>query len=164
MKKMKHIIILTIGLWLIGISCSTKPSNVDESITPQENEKIEQTVSLSAEAGDMALKTHCYSCHNPKSQSHDDMLAPPLAGIKYKYSQLYPERAEFISKMSAFVHHPTKENAVMRGPVRRFGLMPPTALDQNEIYQIVAFINDHEVPYPDWFSEHFEEEHGKSWK
>ncbi|MFT4566735.1 MAG: hypothetical protein ACI9FN_001696, partial [Saprospiraceae bacterium] len=26
------------------------------------------------------LKMHCFSCHYPVAVSHDNMLAPPLAG------------------------------------------------------------------------------------
>jgi hypothetical protein len=52
----------------------------------------------------------------------------------------------------------------MKGPVRRFGLMPATTLDRKEILEIVAFIYDHKLEMPDWFIEHYEKENRTKWK
>ena len=62
--------------------------------------------------------------------------------------------------MSDFLEQPTSANAVMKGPVKRFGLMPKSVLDKNQLRSISAFIYDHELKIPKWFPEHFEENHG----
>ena len=108
------------------------------------------------------METHCYACHNPKSTSHDDILAPPLAGIKKRYLHESTDRADFIRRMATFVSDPKEELAIMHGPVRRFGLMPKTALNEQQIQSIVSFIFDNEVPEPAWFEAHEQERHGGS--
>lgn len=145
------------------MSCNSKPQNIDRVIPTAEIDQIENLATLSTEDGLQGLKMNCYSCHNPASTSHDDMLAPPLAGIKYKYSTLYPEREVFIAQMSDFIIAPTKENAVMKGPVRRFGLMPKTAMTDDDIYALVAFIYDNKLEVPSWFPDHFADQHDTDW-
>jgi cytochrome c551/c552 len=131
----------------------------------RQNKTVMQSIDLKAsEEGLIGLQTNCYSCHNPNTESHDSMLAPPLAGIKYKYMSLYPEEEVFVKKMSEFVAMPSKENAVMKGPVKRFGLMPKPALAKEEILELVKYIYHNELEVPQWFSGHFEEQHGVKWE
>ncbi|GAB5552526.1 MAG: hypothetical protein Sapg2KO_21170 [Saprospiraceae bacterium] len=47
----------------------------------------------------------------------------------------------------------------MKGPIKRFGLMPKTTLSKNEIQELVKYIYHEELETPKWFPEHFEEEH-----
>lgn len=163
MKKLAAILIITFLLSGITFSCQLEPANKEEVLTTETLADLEQITPLSEEEGARLLQQNCYTCHNPASASHDDMLAPPLAGIKNKYQQLYPDRNVFVQRVATFTKTPTKENAVMRGPVRRFGLMPPVALPLEEVQQLAAFIYDHELPVPVWFPEHFEEQHGEAW-
>jgi hypothetical protein len=106
---------------------------------------------------------HCFSCHYPAAVSHDNMLAPPLAGIKYKYKEIFQDRVQFIAKMAAFIDNPSKENAIMKGPVRRFGPMPKSILSKKQILEILTFIYDKILDVPAWFPEHFEDGHNKKW-
>lgn len=159
MKKILLSLFIIVGF----LSCSREPANKKEVISEMEVSAIEQLPLLSEEEGLKLLKNNCYTCHSPQSKSHDDMLAPPLAGIKYKYTKHYPNRTKFIARMSDFVHNPTEENAVMKGPVRRFGLMPKSVLKMEEIQQISAFIYDNKLDIPVWFKNHFEEQHGEPW-
>ena len=162
MKKYQ-LIILSLSLILLW-SCNRQPANKDEEVSSKELAKIENLQLFSKEEGLAFLKTNCYACHNPKSESHDNMLAPPLAGIKFKYKKLYPDRAKFIARMTDYIHHPSKENTLMPGPVKRFGLMPESPLDKDNIRRIVAYIYDNPLEIPDWFQGHFEEEHGKKFE
>lgn len=129
--------------------------------------KIDQTkVNQLIENGMAAqlIKNNCFTCHNPAATSHDDMLAPPLVGMKYKYQQAFPNKEQFIYNMTNFIATPSKENAIMRGPVRRFGVMPKSVLKAEEIQAVVQFLYDNKIEEPNWFPEHFEEEHGKKWE
>lgn len=132
----------------------TKAFIADESL---------QIVTLPVEEGNKLLAQNCFACHNPGVPSHDDMLAPPLAGIKYNYQKNTADRDEFINRMASFVYEPDSKKALMRGPVKKFGLMPKTVLTKEEIISIVAFIHDQPIQEPTWFSEHFEEKHGTKW-
>jgi hypothetical protein len=115
-----------------------------------------------AEALDL-LKINCYACHNPMASSHDVILAPPLAAVKWRYLRSYPEREEFIAQMTAFVNNPTQDKALMRGAVQRFQVMPQSPTDSLTVQKIVTYLYDHKPEEPSWFAEHFEEEHGRKW-
>lgn len=166
MKKKQIVLdcfILSLVVFLLS-SCNSKPANLDDVLSTEEKQEVERTASLSGKEGLAKLNTYCYSCHSPKSKSHDDMLAPPLAGIKYKYSRTYQDKTLFVSRMADFVNNPSKSNAMMKGPVRRFGLMPKVSLSKDEINELCLFIYEHELETPAWFPDHFEEQHGKLWK
>ena len=107
------------------------------------------------------MRTSCYACHNPNAPSHDALIAPPLAAIKYRYQQRYTNRETFVAGMSAFMKWPSAESALMPGAVSRFGVMPATTLTDEKIRSIAVYIYDNEVEKPAWFDEHFESEHGK---
>jgi len=150
-------------LTLLTTACSSSPENQNRQLSEQEEQSIHALAAVSAEEGNSLLEKHCYSCHNPNSDSHDNMLAPPLAGIKYKYQQFYPNRTKFIAQMADFVKQPSSENALMKGPVRKFGLMPKVVLSEEEMLKITAFIYDAELAVPKWFPAHFKEQHGQDW-
>lgn len=160
--KINTLIIALIAL--VFYSCNNKPNNSHKKLNKEEQIEINNIQSISKEIGLNMLKTNCYSCHNPNSETHDNMLAPPLVGIKYKYKSLYKSEELFIVQMSDFIDNPNKENAVMKGPVRRFGLMPKTTLSKTEIQELVKFIYHTELAIPSWFSKHFEEEHNIKWE
>ena len=160
---MRYLLVLSTML-LVG-SCGHDHHRVREvKLSEEDLQQIADLPKLTAEQGHSLLSTHCYSCHSPKSGSHDDMLAPPLAGIKNRYQMSFPERAVFVHQFAQFVAQPSEEKAVMRGPVRRFGLMPPTTLSKDSIWALAAYVYDNELPVPNWFPEHFEEKHGASWR
>ena len=129
------------------------PSNEGaQEMTPTQAELLDDGLTL--------LKKHCYACHNPNTNSHDDIIAPPLAGIKKHYSDAYPEKADFSTAMMEFVKNPTAEKSLLKGPVNRFGLMPKPAISEEEIKQIVTYIRDSELEKPKWFDAH-EKGHGE---
>ncbi len=144
-------------------SCTKRPTHSETELSAKEREAISSIETLTKEEGLQRLQTNCYPCHNPNSESHDRMIAPPLAGIKHNYKNLYPNEELFIAKMASFVNSPNEDNAVMRGPVRRFGLMPKTSLSQIEIQELVKYIYNNNLEAPDWFPEHFEEHHNTKW-
>jgi hypothetical protein len=159
---MRNILIAILAIAIMG--CTSQSAKQEKTLGEQNLNADSEMALLTQEEGMQMLQTHCYACHNPASISHDDILAPPLAGIKHRYKKQFSERGVFIEKMTAFVSNPTVENAMMRGPVKRFGVMPKTALKEEEIQQLTAFIYDNELPVPDWFPEHFKEHHGEDWK
>jgi hypothetical protein len=101
----------------------TAPADQGEQ-PQQEIASADEAVRNNSEESLRLMKLNCYACHNPKSTSHDNIIAPPLVATKYRYKKSYPEREDFIQNMTAFIANPTKENALMRGPVKRFGVMP----------------------------------------
>lgn len=154
---------LFFATFITVLSCNNKPDNLNAVVSNEEKAAIDSVRPLSQEDGTTFLKNNCYSCHNPNSVSHDAIAEPPLAGIKAEYKDLYTDRSTAIARMTEFVGQPSKGNALMKGPVRRFGLMPPVALDKKTIREIVTFIYDTPIDAPAWFPAHYEEEHGRKW-
>ena len=103
--------------------------------------------------GLLLLEKHCYTCHNPKSKSHDEIIAPPLWGMKKHYIEAFPEKADFEKAMMGFVQNPTEEKALMKGPIKRFGLMPKPLLSIQELEKIVDYIYSNELENPAWHVE-----------
>lgn len=119
-------------------------------------------ITLNAQAqqvdpGLVLLQKHCYVCHNPNTASHDEIIAPPLFGIKNNYQKTFPEKDKFIDAMIGFINFPSEEKALMKGPVKRFGLMPKPVTSSEEIKLIVSYIEANEVEKPKWYDSH----HGK---
>lgn len=108
--------------------------------------------------GLMLLKKHCYQCHNPNTTSHDEILAPPLFGIKSHYKKAYPESDQFIETMVDFVKNPLEEKALMKGPIKRFGVMKNPVVSKEDIQIIVEYIEANDLEKPVWF----EQQHKKS--
>lgn len=107
--------------------------------------------------GLVLLQKHCYACHNPNTASHDEIIAPPLFGIKNNYKKNFPEKVKFIAAMEGFISSPSEEKALMKGPVKRFGLMPKPAISPEEIKLIVSYIEANDIEKPKWYDSH----HGK---
>ncbi|KYG81243.1 hypothetical protein AWW67_07755 [Roseivirga seohaensis] len=158
--KQKNIF-LALGLlftaMLSALGCNSKS---DVSTEETQNSTDQPTeVMANIDAANL-LTTVCYACHNPKSGSHDEMLAPPLVGVKQHYLNATEGRDGFVERMAAFVMNPNEESALMKGPIRRFGLMPKPPVTDEQIKAIVAFIYDNELAAPDWFAKHEENMHG----
>jgi cytochrome c553 len=109
------------------------------------------------------LMISCYVCHNPRIKSHDDIIAPPLAAVKYMYKFKYPAREDFINQMTDFVLEPNNQKAIMQGPVMKFGAMPDMPLDADQVRSIVGFIYDNQIEEPVWFPDYFQQRHGMKW-
>jgi hypothetical protein len=108
-------------------------------------EPISSAQELLADPGLELLKKHCFVCHNPNTASHDEIIAPPLFGIKNHYRKTFPEKDRFIEAMTGFVAEPTEDKALMKGPMKRFGLMPKPAVSPEEIGLIVAYIEANDM-------------------
>lgn len=139
---MKIILTLILLFFQFGIQGFT-PSNenyVKSSLIP--NDQIEDGLKL--------LTKHCYTCHDPKSKSHDEIIAPPLWGVKKHYLDAFPEKEQFSKAMMEFILNPNEENAIMKGPIKRFGLMPKPVVSEEEARQIIAYIYETEIENPAW--------------
>ncbi|MEN2282255.1 c-type cytochrome [Algoriphagus sp. SE2] len=119
-----------------------------------DKEMIFQTGESQDPKGLILLKKHCYQCHNPNTTSHDEILAPPLFGIKSHYKKAYPESEQFIRTMVDFVKNPMEEKALMKGPIKRFGLMKNPELNQEDIQIIVEYLESNDLEKPVWFEQH----------
>mgnify|MGYP003384070119 FL=1 len=107
------------------------------------------------------FESHCLACHQPHKggkgkhreeksgggkQAHGDghpkRLAPPMAMVKKHYLKTYPDREQFIEKVSAWVKAPDANAAMLHHAVEKFGVMPPQAIDKSNRELIAGYIYD----------------------
>lgn len=103
------------------------------------------------------LETNCFACHSPKGD-HDARIAPPMVAIKKHYIDAETTEAEFTNALVKFVQNPSEENTLMKGAVRKFGVMPKMEFSEKDLRDIAAYIYRTELEAPDWFEEHFQQE------
>ena len=108
---------------------------------------------------DQQFKTICMSCH--KLDRGPDMVAPPLFALKNHYIRVYPGRGEFVDAVSQWLAEPSAERTLMPGAVRRFNLMPPQPLPEEQRTELAAYLFDTDFYEPSWYQQHYEQEHGK---
>lgn len=134
----------------------------EESIHPRPEYYISSQDELLADDGRVLLERHCYTCHNPKSKSHDEIIAPALWGMKKHYLEAFPEKPAFEKAMLEFIQNPTEEKALMKGPIKRFGLMPKPPVSKEDLQKIVSYIYSNELENPAWHIEKDNEKKAKS--
>ena len=119
----------------------------------------EAAISGDTSAAYLLMKDKCFTCHSPEAQSHDDLIAPPMIAIKRRYTRMYSDREDFIQHIVDWAKDPKEENAIMRGAVARFKIMPYMNFEEEELTQIATYIYDHEIEQPIWFEEHYRQMH-----
>ncbi|MEE4202882.1 MAG: hypothetical protein V2I45_04585 [Halieaceae bacterium] len=111
-------------------------------------------------AGFNALERLCFACHSPEPEP-DQRIAPPISAIKKHYIERHADFQDFSVAFTGFVAHPTAERAILRGAIKRFGLMPQLSIDDASVADIAYYLYYTELKDPPWFAEHYEAEHGK---
>jgi mono/diheme cytochrome c family protein len=119
------------------------------------------TISVQAEdvaVGREKFKVYCMSCH--QFEMGPQMVAPPIFAVKNHYLQVHPEKVDFVRSVKTWVPAPTIEKSLMPGAVRRFNLMPPLALPEEDLEAIATFLYEANLREPGWYHEHYRQEHG----
>ena len=103
-------------------------------------EKHSEMVYSEAVAGEELFTTHCASCHGIEAPESGVRLAPPVSMVKSHYESSYPEKKEFVSKISEWVVAPDVEKSIMPGAVRKFEVMPPLELKKSELKAVGTYM------------------------
>ncbi len=106
------------------------------------------------------MKTLCYSCHSPTAEM-DMRMAPPMVAVKMHYTKKYDNQADFAEAIWKFMQAPDENKALMKGAVRKFGVMPYLPYKEEDIRAIAAYMYNNELEKPEWFDQHYKEKHGK---
>ena len=147
---MSGLLVMIIILFLIGNTDDSKINELDELHMSQN------------EIGLKLIRKHCYVCHSVNSNSHDEIIAPPMAAVKWRYSRQYSNKEEFVGAMVDWTMDPKFGRSIMPGAVDKFKVMPKQPFDKTEIVSIVNYIYDNPLEEPIWFEEHQKEMHGKN--
>ena len=141
---MRYIIGLLAAVCIWFTSCS----RTNEVTSNPSAMKID-FAALDMKTGETIVQTVCISCHDPKA-SVSDRIAPPLEIIKRNYLAVSENEREFIGKLTAFVLHPTEEQAELHSDIDEYGLMDPLGYSKEEIQSVAMFIYRTELERPDW--------------
>lgn len=152
---MKYHIYLIVSVLLI-LSCSKTKDD------PKKETKVQlKELSADSNEGYQLLKNQCYACHSPISSSHDAIIAPPMAAVKWRYGRTYRTKKEFVEAVVSWSMNPDKDKALMRGAVDKFQQMPKQVFVEEDLKKIASYIYDHELEEPEWFAAHEKEMHAK---
>jgi cytochrome c2 len=134
---------------LLAVSCSN-----------QDNKSIENLIDDTVVQlnGEELMKTNCLICHGNGS-SHDDILGPPMKGVKHHYLEGGMTEQAFIDAITNWVAEPKQENSRMLGAIEKFKIMPKLEYKTEEVKAIAAYIFNNNMSTPIWFDKHVEEEH-----
>ncbi len=149
---MKNLFILTafiVFLTSCNNSNSEQKSNQEEEKSVETKETTQKTDSLQTAQQDTAyalVQQNCYVCHfeKPNPDKRDQMIAPPMSNVQQHYKSTYTDREDFIKAVVSWANHPSEENSMMPGSVRRFGLMPPLPIGDDKLSQIAGALYDHD--------------------
>jgi hypothetical protein len=79
---------------------------------------------------------NCTTCHfETKTVS-----APSMIMVRDSYIKAFPDKKEFVSYMSTWVHHPNKDTSLMDQSIKKHGLMPELAIDLDTLREISTYI------------------------
>lgn len=107
------------------------------------------------------MKTLCFSCHSPTAEM-EMRMAPPMVAVKMHYTEKYDNQEDFINAIWDFMQKPEEDKALMKGAVKKFGLMPYMPYKEKDIKAIANYMYNNELEKPDWFDEHLKQKNGKN--
>ena len=112
--------------------------------------------------GEKLYKMQCAACHGATGgMDMNKRIAPPIAGVRMHYISAHPEKDAFVAAVSGWLANQDESKSLMRGAIRKFKLMPPVTVAQEDAEKIAAFIYAGKIEKPQGFDEHVEEMHGK---
>ena len=135
-------------------------SSFNNKITTKKNyqKRIVSSKNQNSE-GLKLLQQNCYACHSVSTKSHNEIIAPPMAAVKRSYRKEYDSKDDFVKAFVAYASNPKAENALMIGAVNKFKAMPKQAFKSDDLRKIAIYVYDNEIETPEWFEDHFQQNH-----
>ncbi len=159
----KYLLVLGIAAVIGFTSCGQNNSKGEDHDEHDDHAKTEETVQKVADKtsdGYQLMKQKCFSCHNPNTESHDVIIAPPMIAVKMHYTKHFETKEAFVDAFVKWSQDPKEEDAVMKGAVKRFQVMPKQIFDKEDLTKIATYVYENDIDQPDWFEEHLKEDHG----
>ena len=74
--------------------------------------------------------------------------------VKQHYTNRFEDKEAFIDRVTTWIANPSADKALMPGAIKRFKLMPPLGLPEQDRKAIAKYFYDNEFVEPDWFNHH----------
>ena len=156
---MKKLIFIGVSFLFILNSCGPTEKDGSEEVNV-ENEVGEADLTEQLPDGFQLLQSTCFSCHNPNPAS--ESVAPPnLAALKSVYFKNFPDEANFVDAMSAFLSNPSADKAILPGAVNQYGLMPQMSLQANQSRATALYLYANAVENEEWYTQVFPKEEAR---
>jgi len=145
--------IIIVSLLVLFASCKKQNTSEDFNKNVSEGNETENAEALAL------FQQKCYACHSVITKSHDEIIAPPMIAVKKRYSMQYDNKEEFVNAVVAYAKDPKAENALMPGAINQYKAMPKQAFEEDDLKKIATYIYENNIETPEWFEEHFQENH-----
>lgn len=89
------------------------------------------------------IQKNCQSCH--ASVTQEIQIAPSWQEIQHIYISYFKDRSEAQSGIVSFVQNPSKDKAIMKKAVSKYGLMPSVRMGRSEIEAMTKYILEHDL-------------------
>jgi len=114
------------------------------------------------QTGQQLYKANCASCHGTTGgMDMSKRKAPPIIGVRMHYIGTYSDKDSFVMAIADWVENRNVDTSMMRGAIRRFGVMPAVKVSREQSEKIAAYIYEGDLEKPKGFQQHYEERHGK---
>ena len=84
---------------------------------------------------------NCTTCHF----INRSVSAPSIKEIQKVYKNGFSTKKEFVKYMSNWVLKPNKEGSLMDYAIKKYGLMPELAFDEESVIEITEYIYDLDI-------------------
>jgi len=152
---MKYLLLLFL---LLNLSCKTE----DKSKNNYQSNQKTLTEDQAYKAKEL-MTNLCYTCHNPET-AHEQRIAPPMLAIKMHYLRKHDSKEDFVKAIKNFTQKPSEDKVLLKGAVKKYGLMPYQPYKEDDIQAIATYMYDYELEKPEWFDAHMKEKGRKHFK
>ncbi len=160
----KYLLVIGIAVVIGFASCGQNNSKAEEHDAHEHDgdaatEAVQKMADKTSE-GYQLMKQKCFACHNPDTESHDAIIAPPMIAVKMHYNKRFETKEAFVDAFVKWSQDPKEENAIMKGAVKKFQVMPKQIFDKEDLTKIATYVYENDIDQPDWFDQHLKEDHG----
>lgn len=86
--------------------------------------------------GSLLFHGNCVTCHHETKT----ISAPSSSEFRQRYKDAFSSKEEFVSYMSKWVKKPSYEGSLMHDAIKKHGLMPDLAFDEDTLKIICTYI------------------------
>ncbi len=134
------VLILILSSWFI--SCqehNQKAISVENKVVATSHI---QALDTTQQEGQNLFKQYCISCHltAPDSSKKDKILAPPIGRVVEHYKGTFSDKTGFVNAVVNWANQPNQEAVLMPGAARKFGLMPPMPIGNDNLEKIANYM------------------------
>ena len=112
--------------------------------------------------GKQVIEDTCMACHVVDGKGGEKKAAPPMYAVWHHYHQAYKDKESFVAAVSSWVLEPNEENTLMKGAIKKFGLMEKTELNMDQAHSVAEYLYETNFETPEMYLKHYRKGHKKN--